>query len=141
MSPLCIEQSVSKSMFPSRHVPKEEPSIDEPFYLLFVSQDEEEDDEDMDSLFSPNASSVASPRPQSQNASLLSADDAKAEDGIKAADPEKDAPARRTRQNLCLKDKPLEVRAHGRIRSLLYFISFWSHKITYVTISLSHVSH
>ena len=71
----------------------------------------------MDSLFSPNASSVASPMPQSQNASLVGAEDMRTADqqknvsgdGGRASELDKDAPAKRTRQNLCLKDKPLEV--------------------------------
>ena len=86
---------------------------------VFFSQDDEEDDDDMDSLFSPNASSVASPMPSSFAPSLdgvafevdgKTVEEQKVDVGVLlASQEEKDAPARRTRQNLCLKDKPLEV--------------------------------
>ena len=96
--------------------------------MSFSIQDEEEDDEDIDSLFSPNASNLASPCPSAHNLSLTSS---RPEDdlslpvenesslrgqmsmavvvGDRAGEVDKDAPAKRTRQNFSLKDKPLEV--------------------------------
>ena len=79
----------------------------------------------MDSLFSPNASTVDSPCPNSLNVSLASTSRAEPEVGASSlVDGEssaarleasnggrcgKDAPAKRTRQNFSLKDKPLEA--------------------------------
>ena len=68
----------------------------------------------MDSLFSPNASSVASPMPQTQTAPQIGAGETKVTEehygeGTTSTDHANDIPAMRTRQNLCLKDKPLEV--------------------------------
>ena len=109
------------------------------FFLRTSLQDEDDEDDDVDSLFSPNASNIASPCPSAHNSSVTSLhteggpgtraeggfgllkDSACGQDGQipssfcngSEEDENKDAPAKRTRQNFSLKDKPLEVRDKG----------------------------